>query len=62
MARALTYFGEESIIDSGCQSINGRRVQPHHPRGGEAMRITLHIGTFTVTIIVKKRGNRHPGR
>ena len=25
------------------------------------MRITLHIGAYTVTIIVK-RGNRHPGR
>ena len=34
---------------------------PHHPRGGEAVRITLHIGAFTVTIIVKSR-NRHPGR
>ena len=30
-------------------------------KGGEAMRITLHIGAFTVTIIVKRR-NRHPGR
>ena len=40
--------------------------QPHSPhaetrKGGEAMRITLHIGIFTVTIIVKSR-NRHPGR
>ncbi len=25
------------------------------------MRITLHIGAFTVTIIVKRR-NRHPGK
>jgi len=25
------------------------------------MRITLHIGPYTVTIIVKRR-NRHPGR
>lgn len=41
---------------------NGRRFGPHHPKGGEAMRITLHIGPFTVTIIVKKRENRHPGR
>lgn len=31
------------------------------PRGGDAMRITLHIGRFTVTIIVKSR-NRRPGR
>jgi len=34
----------------------------HHPKGGEAMRVTLHIGNFTVTIVVKKRENRHPGR
>ena len=33
----------------------------HHPKGGEAVRITLHIGPYTVTIIVKRR-NRHPGR
>jgi len=24
--------------------------------------ITLHIGTYTVSFVVKKRGNRHPGR
>ena len=27
-----------------------------------AMRITLHIGAFTVTIIVKRRGNRHSAK
>ena len=26
------------------------------------MRITLHIGAFTVTIIVKRRGNRHSAK
>lgn len=26
------------------------------------MRITIHVGIFTVTIIVKKRKNRHPAR
>ena len=25
------------------------------------MRITIHIGIFTVTIIIKKRKNRQPG-
>ena len=35
---------------------------PHFPRGGETMRITMHIGSFTVTIIIKKRKNRHPAR
>ena len=34
-------------------------LQP--PKGGVYMRITLHIGQFTVTIIVKRR-NRHPAR
>ena len=36
--------------------------QPHHPKGGEAMRITLHIGSFTVTIMIKRRENRHSGK
>ena len=26
------------------------------------MRLTMHIGSFTVTITVKKRGNRHSGK
>ena len=41
---------------------NGRRFSSHHPKGGEPMRITLHIGGYTVTIIVKKRENRHSGK
>ena len=32
------------------------------PKGGEGMRLTIHIGTFTVTIIVKKRKNRHSAK
>ena len=31
-------------------------------KGGGHMRITFHIGDFTVTIIVKKRENRHSGK
>ena len=31
------------------------------PRGGDYMRITFHVGQFTVTIIVKSR-NRHSGK
>ena len=38
-----------------------RAVSHTTPKGGEAMWITLHIGPFTVTIIVKSR-NRHPAR
>ena len=32
------------------------------PERGDTMRITLHIGTYTVTIIVKKRENRHSAK
>lgn len=39
-----------------------RRAVGHiTPEGGDAMRITLHIGRFTVTIIVKSR-NRHSAK
>ena len=31
-------------------------------KGVLLMRITLHIGPYTVTIIVKRRENRHPAR
>ena len=41
---------------------NGRRFGSHHPKGGELMRITLHIGIYTVTIIVKRRENRHSAK
>ena len=45
----------------GCR-IKRQAGRPHSPEGGEAMRITLHIGAFTVTIIVKKRENRHSAK
>ena len=32
------------------------------PERGDATRITLHIGPYTVTIIVKKRENRHSAK
>ena len=34
---------------------------PHFPKGGETMRITMHIGSFTVTIIIKnaRTATRH---
>ena len=35
---------------------------PRFPKGGETMRITMHIGSFTVTIIIKKRKNRHSAK
>ena len=46
------------IERDAAQTAGGR---PHHPKGGETMRITLHIGRFTVTIIVKSR-NRHSAK
>ena len=30
--------------------------------GGQPMRITFHVGIFTVTIMIKKRENRHSGK
>ena len=41
---------------------NGRRLIYSLAKGGGYMRITFHIGDFTVTIIVKKRENRHSGK
>ncbi len=41
---------------------NGRRLIYSLAKGGGHMRITFHIGDFTVTIIVKKRENRHSGK
>ena len=38
------------------------RVMLMIPERGDAMRITLHIGPYTVTIIVKKRENRHSAK
>ena len=46
------------VLRDAAQTAGGR---PHHPKGGETMRITLHIGSFTVTIIVKSR-NRHSAK
>ena len=43
-------------------ALQQRQAVGHTTREGVLpMRITLHIGRFTVTIIVKSR-NRHPGR
>ena len=44
------------VFEGRCTTAGGR---PYLPKGGEAMRITLHIGSFTVTIMIKKRRNRH---
>ena len=43
-------------------ALRKRQAVGHTTRKGVSpMRITIHIGPFTVTVIVKSR-NRHPGR
>ena len=40
-----------------------RQAVGHNLRKGvRPMRITLHIGAYTVTIVIKKRENRHSGK
>ncbi len=41
--------------------IYGRRFGYILRKGVRLMRITFHIGAYTVTIVVKRR-NRHPAR
>lgn len=62
----MTVDGEIGIIVS---PLRGRGAA--HSAGGfgynlregvRHVRLTIHIGKFTVTIIVKKRGNRHSGK
>ena len=43
------------------QGGNGAERTLLRRKGGEAMRITFHIGRFTVTIVVKSR-NRHSAK
>lgn len=63
----MTVDGEIGIIVSPPQGGRGAA----HSAGGfgynlregvRHVRLTIHIGKFTVTIIVKKRGNRHSGK
>ena len=45
------------------RTLHRRQAVGHTTRKGvRLMRITLHIGAFTVTIIVKKRENRHSAK
>ena len=41
---------------------NGRRLSHILRKGVRRMRITFHVRDYTVTIMIKKRRNRHPGR
>ena len=54
------YTGNAASAARRCTTTAGG--WPHFPKGGETMRITMHIGSFTVTIIIKKRKNRHSAK
>ena len=50
------YVSAMDAAKNGGKALHIRQaVGLHFPKGGEAMRITFHIGEFTITIIVKKR-------
>ena len=52
----VSLFAFASCGNGGKKTLHIRQaVGLHFPKGGEAMRITFHIGEFTITIIVKKR-------
>ena len=51
--RKLCYTDFAALAARHCTY--GRRLAYTSRKGGEAMRITFHIGEFTITIIVKKR-------
>ena len=51
----------QNLVKCG-QALHERQAVGYTTRKGvRLMRITLHIGAFTVTIIVKRR-NSHPAR
>ena len=55
-------YSENAVRNDGKALQTTAGGQPHLPKGDEAMRITFHIGEFTITIVIKKRKNRHPDR
>jgi len=54
---------DKKALEKGREKAQHKRQAVGHAsrKGVGLMRITLHIGPFTVTIIVKRR-NRHPAR
>ena len=58
---ALTISNKFAIMPA--EGTAQRQAVGHTTRKGvRLMRITLHIGAFTVTIVVKKRENRHSAK
>jgi len=42
---------------------NGRRSVSHsYKKGVRQMRITVYIGNFTITVIIRKKQNRHSAK
>ena len=65
----LTKFAAFDIIKEPPEREAGRALQAYGRRFGyilreevRLMRITFHVGDFTVTIMIKKRRNRHSAK
>ena len=51
-----------TLVCARVSYIAGRFRLGHLPKGGDSMRITFHIGNYTVTIIIKESKNRHSAK
>ena len=65
----LTKSGVFDIMKESPEREAGRALQSYGRRFGyilreevELMRITFHVGDFTVTIMIKRRRNRHSAK
>ena len=65
----LTKSGVFDIMKESPEREAGRALQSYGRRFGyilreevRPVRITFHVGDFTVTIMIKKRRNRHSGK
>ena len=65
----LTKFAAFDIIKEPPEREAGRALQSYGRRFGyilreevRLVRITFHVGDFTVTIMIKRRRNRHSGK
>ena len=69
LRQELTKSGVFGIIKKPPAREAGRALQSYGRRFGyilreevRPVRITFHVGDFTVTIMIKKRRNRHSGK
>ena len=56
------YCAYGTLVCARVSYIAGRFRLYHLPEGGDSMRITFHIGNYTVTIIIKESKNRHSAK